>query len=62
MKSRTFANMVEVLEDIIGEEDEDRDGVIYASLAQDMARAAQLVYDSCLKSQSYAKNESETTT
>lgn len=62
MKSRTFANMVEVLEDIIGAENEDRDGIVYLSLAEDMARAAALVYDSCLKGQSYAKDESEETT
>lgn len=62
MKARTFANMVEVLGDIIGEEDEDRDGAVYASLAEDMANAARLVYDSCLKGQSYAKNETEQTT
>jgi hypothetical protein len=54
--------MVEVLGDIIAEEDEDRDGVVYATLAEDMARAARLVYDSCLKGQAYAEHETETTT
>lgn len=62
MKARTFANMVEVLGDIIGEENDDRDGVVYATLAEDMANAARLVYDSCLKGQSYAASETETTT
>ena len=62
MKIRTFANMVEVLGDIIAEEDEDRNGAVYESLAEDMANAARLVYDACLKGQSYAKNEKEETT
>lgn len=62
MKPRTFSNMAEVLEDIISEEDEARDGVVYASLAADMAAAVRLVYDACLKGQAYAKDESETTT
>jgi hypothetical protein len=54
--------MVEVLEDIIGEENEDRTGVVYQNLARDMATAARLVYDSCLKGQSYAEDETEVTT
>lgn len=62
MKARTFANMVEVLGDIIGEENEDRDGIVFPSLADDMAKAARLVYDSCLKGQQYAKDETEATT
>jgi len=62
MKDRTFSNLVEVLEGIIGEENEYRDGVVYENLARDMAAAARLVYDSCLKGQSYAKSESEVTT
>lgn len=62
MKDKTFANMVEVLEDIIGEENENREGLVYPALAQDMATAARLVYDSCLKGQSYAENETEVTT
>jgi hypothetical protein len=62
MKPRTFANMVECLEDIIAEENEDRDGTVYQSLAEDMAKAAALVYDACLKGQSYAESETEVTT
>lgn len=62
MKARTFANMVEVLTDIIGEEDDDREGVVYESLAEDMAKAAALVYDASLKGQSYAQDETEKTT
>lgn len=62
MKARTFANMVEVLNDIIGEENDERDGVVYESLAEDMAKAAALVYDASLKAQSYAENETEKTT
>lgn len=62
MKARTFANMVEVMNDIIGEENEDRDGIVYETLAEDMASAARLVYDAALKAQSYAESETEATT
>jgi hypothetical protein len=62
MKPRTFANLVECIEDIIGEENDDRSGAVYPSLANDMASAARLVYDSCLKGQAYDENESEATT
>ena len=62
MKPKTFANLVEVIEDVINKENEDRDGVVYQTLSEDMANAARLVYDSCLKGQSYAKDETEETT
>lgn len=62
MKPRTFANMVECLQEIICEENEDRTAMVYGTLAEDMAKAAALVYDSCLKGQSYAESETEVTT
>lgn len=62
MKSSTFAHLVTAMDAIISRENEDRDGVVYESLGDDMARAAKLVYDAALKAQSYAKDESERTT
>lgn len=62
MKPRTFSYLVDAMEEVIGVEDEDREGVVYTSLAKDMARAAELIYDSCLKGQSYSKDETEVTT
>ena len=60
MKPQTFAHLVEVLEDIISDENEDRGQLVYPTLAQDMARAAQGVYDACLRGQQYADTQHET--
>lgn len=62
MKNATYAKLVEAMEEIINLENSARDGVVYESLAGNMADVAEIVYDACLKGQSYAKDETETTT
>jgi hypothetical protein len=60
MKPQTFAKLVEVIEDIIGEENDDREQLVYPDLAIDMAEAAKTVYDACLRGQKYAESQSAT--
>lgn len=62
MKLTTYHTLVAAMEKVINEENNDRDGMVYGSLATDMADVAQVVYDACLKGQSYAKDETEETT
>jgi len=62
MKRETYKILAAAMERVIQEETADRTGVVYGNLRYDMADAAELVYDTCLKGQSYAKNETEVTT
>jgi hypothetical protein len=62
MKLRTYEMMVAALDRVIENENNDREGYVYGNLVHDMAKAAELVYDSCLKGQSYAKDGTEVTT
>ena len=62
MKTETYKLLAAAMERVIQEENADRTSVVYGNLHYDMADAAELVYDSCLRGQSYAKNETEVTT
>jgi len=57
MKAMTFAKLVEAIEEVLAEEDDDREGYIYDELAEEMAKAARLVYDACLDGQRFAKDQ-----
>lgn len=62
MKSKMFQQLVDSIDEAILLENGDRKDFVYESLAKDMAGAARLVYDACLKGQSFAKDETEQTT
>jgi hypothetical protein len=62
MKNQMFQKIVDAIDNAMLLENGDREGVVYDSLAKDMARAARVVYDACLKGQDYDKNETERTT
>ena len=43
------------MDKVIALEDDDRSGMVYDTLAVDMAKAAKLVYNACLRAQVYAE-------
>ena len=56
MKAETFAQLVELMEQAIALEDDDRAGWVYPRLAEDMAVGARAVYDACLRGSEYEKH------
>jgi hypothetical protein len=59
MKAATFAVLVEKMEEVIEEENEDREGFVYPRLSDDMALAARAVYDACRRGSEFAVNENK---
>lgn len=49
MNPTTYARLVTAMSKIIDQENNERDAYVYEDLNRDMATAARLVYDSCLK-------------
>jgi hypothetical protein len=58
MQPLTFAHLVTATHKIIAEEDDERSHMVYDGLAEDMARAAENVYNACLRGQAYAESQS----
>lgn len=57
MKSELFAKLEKSIRNFLDAncEDDHWDGYVYMGLAEDMARAASLVFDGCMKGQEYAE-------
>jgi hypothetical protein len=60
MNPQMFANLVMAINTVIENDDDAREGLVYPALAQDMAEAARLVYNSCLIGQEYEQRERST--
>jgi hypothetical protein len=60
MNAHMFAAMIDAINRVIENDDDERDGYVYPALAQDMAEAARLVYNSCLIGQEYEHRQRPT--
>lgn len=56
MNPNMFAKLVEAINDVIGNDDDEREGYVYPALSENMADAARLVYNSCLRGQEFAEH------
>jgi hypothetical protein len=56
---KDFAKLIEMMDNFIDDDEvtENRDEYVYEELAEEMAKAASLVYDACIDGQRSAKNQ-----
>lgn len=57
MNTNTYGLLLKAMSKIIDEENNFRDGYVYEGLAEDMAKAARLIYDGCLKSSRFMESQ-----
>lgn len=61
MRPETFVMLIRAMDAILDDEAEadERNGYVYENLSTDMANAAKLVYESCIKGQVFAAQQGE---